>query len=289
MVESTDPVVAPFLWDLCLLCQNQSKEPLITPRYEGYLTMAKNLAVFAEHGQLPSAIRNLDQLDDGSGISQTLVAHAAKYHKSCKNKYDSQKAERLSGEKKQQGRPQCSDNAPSTSKLTRSSLVCSDVKKVCLFCDEGEDKDKLVTASTLGIGPTIHSHALQLQDGKLLKKLSTDLVALEAKYHKLCYTRFLTRARASERSRRGNYHNPEEVVYGSVITELVQYMQDMYSTSSTSPVFKLSYLTKLVVQRMIDMGIQTEEKNLNRTRLKEQLLAFIPGLRADKSGREVFF
>ena len=75
---TTDPVVAPFVWDLYVLCQKQSKERLIIPKYEGYLTMAKNLAIFAEHGELPSAINNLDQLDDGSGLSQTLVAHAAK-------------------------------------------------------------------------------------------------------------------------------------------------------------------------------------------------------------------
>lgn len=105
---TTDRVVAPFLWDLCLLCQKPSKERLVIPKYEGYLTMAKNLATFAEHGDLPPAIRSLDQLDDGSGLSQTLVKHAAKYHKTCKNKYDSQKAERLSGGKKQQGRPQSS-------------------------------------------------------------------------------------------------------------------------------------------------------------------------------------
>jgi len=249
--------------------------------------MAKNLGIFAEHGQLSSGIRHLKQLDDGNGVLQTLVAHAAKYHKSCKNKYDSQKAERISSEKKQKGRPHYSDQTPSTSKLTRSSLFCSDLKNVCLFCEEG-DKDNLVIASTLGIGPTIHSHAVQLQDEKLLKKLtSTDLVALEAKYHKLCYTRFLTRARAAERSQREDYHNPEEVVYSTVITELGQYMQDLYSLSSISPVFKLSCLTKLVIERMTNLGIQTEEKNINRTRLKEQLLAFTPGLRADKSRREI--
>lgn len=38
---------------------------------------------------------------------------------------------------------------------------------------------------------------------------------------------------------------------------------------------------------MTDMGTQIEEKNLNRTRLKEQLPAFIPGLRSDKSGRKI--
>lgn len=28
----TDPVVAPFVWDLCLLCQKHSKELLIIPK-----------------------------------------------------------------------------------------------------------------------------------------------------------------------------------------------------------------------------------------------------------------
>jgi len=250
---TTDPVVAPFVLDLCLLCQKHSKEHLIILKYEGYLTMAKNLGIFAEHGQLPSGIRHLKQLDDGNGVLQTLVAHAAIYHKSCKNKYDTQKAERISSEKKQKGRPHHSDQIPYTSKLKGSSLLCSDLKNVCLFCDE-KAKDTLVTASTLGIGPTIHSHAVQLQYEKLLKKLtSTDLVALEAKYHKLCYTRFLTRARVAERSQREDHHNPEEVVYGTVITELVQYMQDLYSFSNTSPVFKLSCLTKLVFERMTNL------------------------------------
>lgn len=54
---TTDSVVAPSIWDMCLLCQKDSKEHLIIPMYEGYVTMVKNLAIFAEHGELPTAIR----------------------------------------------------------------------------------------------------------------------------------------------------------------------------------------------------------------------------------------
>lgn len=62
---TTDPVVTPF----AQLCQGHSKEGLIIPKYEGYSTMAQNLA---EHSELPSGIRNLDQLDDGSGLLQDM-------------------------------------------------------------------------------------------------------------------------------------------------------------------------------------------------------------------------
>lgn len=37
------------------------------------------------------------------------------------------------------------------------------------------------------------------------------------------------------------------------------------------------------------MGVRTTEYNVNRSRLKESLLTFIPGLRANKSRREVIF
>lgn len=40
---TTDPVVALFLWELCLLGQNHSCKSLIIPSYEGSLPMTKSL------------------------------------------------------------------------------------------------------------------------------------------------------------------------------------------------------------------------------------------------------
>jgi len=51
---------------------------------------------------------------------------------------------------------------------------------------------------------------------------------------------------------------------------------------------KLSDLTRLLASRMTSLGVHTDEKSINRMRLKEQLLELRPGLRADKAGREVF-
>nr|CAD7456066.1 unnamed protein product [Timema tahoe] len=78
-------------------------------------------------------------------------------------------------------------NIPSGVLATTSGWGAID--KMCLFCDdEGNDKEALVSAQTLGCGPTTRSWAEELRDLKVLKKLtSLDLVTLEAKYHKKCY------------------------------------------------------------------------------------------------------
>lgn len=80
--------------------------------------------------------------------------------------------------------------------------------------------------------------------------------------------------------------NPSKTAYGSVLSELVTYMQDMYVYSATVPVFRLANLVKLVDERLQHLGFS--DFVVNRTRLKDQLIAFVPGLREDKVGREVF-
>ncbi|KAF2892226.1 hypothetical protein ILUMI_13948 [Ignelater luminosus] len=119
-----------------------------------------------------------------------------------------------------------------------------------------ESDGVLSAASILGVGPIIHGHGVQLKDQILIRKLiSTDMVAMEAKYHKPCYRSFLSRVRSLRRScEQHQIPNLQQIVYGPVITELV---------------------------------IATTEHDVNRMRLKKRFLSFIPKLRADRSGREV--
>nr|CAD7264711.1 unnamed protein product [Timema shepardi] len=77
------------------------------------------------------------------------------------------------------------------------------------------------------------------------------------------------------------------MMYGSVLTELVGYLKDMYTCSEHSPVFKVTFLTKVIAQRMTKMRVSTIEKYINRTRLKDHLDSFVSGLRADESGHEM--
>ena len=280
-----DNTVLPVDWNLCILCQNNSTETLICPTTTGYVSLINNLTKFAEHNALPPTVR-LERLDDGSGILCTFVKNNAKYHKMCRNRYDEQKISRLSAsmlDATDVGVAACS------SVSTRSSAVTANVRTSCIFCDgESVPVDKLVSAFTKDIGPKIHAQAVEMQDTKLLSKLaSTDFIALEVKYHKACYIRFRNSWRSHQRAITSSNSDPYRLTYGSVMTELVQYMEEMYLYSDTAPVFRLADLTKLVANRMTSLGIQLEERSVNRTRLKEQLLSLIPGLREVKIGREV--
>ena len=80
-----------------------------------------------------------------------------------------------------------------------------------------------------------------------------------------------------------NKSDPYRLAYGSVLIELVQYMQ----VNSTAPVFKLLELTKLVAERMTSLNVTYNDQSVNQTTLKEQLFELIPGLREDKCGHEV--
>ena len=64
-------------------------------------------------------------------------------------------------------------------------------------------------------------------------------------------------------------------------------MEEAFFYVSTAPVFKLADLTKMVAARIANLGVVTEERSTDRTKLKSHLLQLIPGLREDKTGREV--
>jgi hypothetical protein len=282
-------------WNQCILCQESSSEKVICPTTAGYTSLVENLNAFAEHNALPPSI-SIERLDDGSGLLSTFITRGAKYHKLCRNKYDVQKLNRLLTQSSNTSANCLAESSPNKDCATspsvmntRSSGICVDIKTTCLFCDgESTITSKLRSACTKDIGPKIYEQAVRMQDTKLLAKISsTDFIALEVKYHIECYTDFRNKFRKYENQDSNKDGHPYRLTYGFVISELVQYIEDMYMYNSTSPVFRLSDITRLVVNRMKNLGIEADESMIHRTRLKEQLLELIPGLREDKSGRDV--
>lgn len=189
-------------WDRCIICQQVTADTLVTPTECGYNSLAQNLNDYAEFNSLPTHLRL-------ENLLHTLTTHAARYHRFCRTRFNNQKIQRLSQRKKPRLDIEDSSSnlivlSPESSTkecTTRSSTSKVEIKSTCIFCEKGEDTGKLVCASTLGIGPNIHEKALLLNDEKLIRKLgSTDLVALEAKYHKYCYVTFLTKVRDLNRS-----------------------------------------------------------------------------------------
>ena len=68
-------------WDLCILCQEKTGEALQCPYAikgdklgTGYKSLADHLISFSQLGHMPMTV-DLQQLDDGNGIEETLTSH----------------------------------------------------------------------------------------------------------------------------------------------------------------------------------------------------------------------
>ncbi|KAK0059815.1 hypothetical protein Bpfe_010674 [Biomphalaria pfeifferi] len=89
----------PTKWDMCALCQKNTKEKLQCPanarqtnQGSTYVTLAKNLTKFGECGALSPGI--LTRLDDGDGVEETFMKKKASFHMSCRLKYNTTKLKR---------------------------------------------------------------------------------------------------------------------------------------------------------------------------------------------------
>lgn len=87
-------------WKLCILCQEQKNESLQCPTKSkrkdtgaGYRSTAENVQRFDDLGMMPFDVR-VSQLDDGSGLYNTLMKNEASWHKSCKDLVNNTKLKR---------------------------------------------------------------------------------------------------------------------------------------------------------------------------------------------------
>lgn len=176
-------------WEKCIICQENTSDVLQYPADSsrsdagvGYVRFEENFTRFKELGALPVKIE-AERLDNGSGISNTLLVNKAKWHKSCNLKFNSTKLERA--EKK--SRSNDATEIPSTKKYTRlSAPYVSSAKDVCFFCDL-PSSEPFHRASTFQLDARARKCALDLQDKRLLAKLSSgDMVGQDAQYHAKC-------------------------------------------------------------------------------------------------------
>ena len=76
-------------WTKCVLCQIETNEPTSCPvksmrvdKCIGYHTLAENIKAFDEIGDIPLGI-DVQRINDGTGIYETLLKHQAGRHRSC--------------------------------------------------------------------------------------------------------------------------------------------------------------------------------------------------------------
>ena len=297
--EKTQPISSqeqerPFDWSLCILCQKETKETLQCPACSkrsdlgaGYKSMAENLQGFFDIGAIPFDVKQ-NQLDDGSGLYNTLLKHEASWHKSCKDKVNSTKLKRA---EKRRNAEELLPHSPR--KTRRTSLFgpsdCeNNDEELCFFCNQVAGSLGLQKASTFELDRKVRESAIKLKRNDLLAKLSSgDMIAIDAKYHARCLVSLYNDLRSLEMKSKSEDEKSMSSLHGIAFASLVSYLEDHRDSGETAPVFKLADLVNLYSVKLHELGIPKQCLNVNSTRLKERLLAAITDLAAHTQGKHI--
>ena len=185
-------------WTKCCLCQEDTVETLKL-NADGYKMLAINIPKFHEMNSLPIPL-DVRRFNNGSGIESTLTTNEAKYHPSCRIKFNNTKLKRVEqryeSAKSSKGEPCCSPKFIRRPIDHLDTKLKQDIVK-CFLCDKEAPPSSLGEAMTMKLNDRLKSCAETLQDKQLLAKLSTgDVIAQDLKYHPACLAALYNKERA---------------------------------------------------------------------------------------------
>ena len=271
-------------WSKCCLCQKKKNEELKSPRaqqpqgHDGYTMIATNIHLFYAINEMPIVL-DPARLDDGGGLEETLRKNKAQYHQSCRLMLNNTKLERARKRRAEHVHPE-----ECQTKLRRTILK----KTACFICDKEASSSELRQVMTMNLNNRLNECARNVNDGKLLARLSIgDAIAQELKYHLECLTDLYNRERSHLRATKRHEQEcaPEEDAHPQAFSELVTYLVETSRSSEGPTVFRLADIVNLYTKRLEQLGV--EAPAVNSTRLKEKLLSEVPELEAHKQGKDV--
>ena len=180
-------------WDLCVICQQDTREPLecllrspgtSSEKKDAYTSFLRNVEEFRAIDALPV---KLCFGSDETAVS--FASHSASWHKSCHLKFSNSKLSKAVRKKDGQS------DEPEQKRPTKCQAF--DLQE-CLFCGEkGKESGVLHAVSTFDADKNIRTMITELNDAQLLKRIvGGDLMAMEAKYHLTCLTKLRNRYRS---------------------------------------------------------------------------------------------
>ena len=162
-------------WSLCCLCQKVTRETLSKPKAPEtsvYKTLSNNITEFYKLGALPLVL-NLQRLDNGKGIEETLKDNNAAYHNSCKLLFKDTKLERANKKHQEMKRNSNQILVDISSSDTKVKRKCTQLgHMLCFICDTEDDKSNLCQVETMQTCLKLKHMAIELNDTKLLDRKS---------------------------------------------------------------------------------------------------------------------
>ena len=218
---------------------------------------------------------DVDHLDEGDGIEQTLTKHEAKWHKSCRLVFNTTKLERA------RKRAYSTDESPSSKRYCHQSQQKHQLGETnCFFCDQPSSTETLHEVSTFNVDERVRQCAFQLQDHLIAKLSSGDMIAQEARYHAKYLAALYNRCRAQRETEDGSI---DCTSHGIAFAELITYIDEARVDDG---IFKLADLARLYSMCLEQLGINISTR-IHTTDLKNRILAHYPDLKAYTQGRDV--
>ena len=267
-------------WNRCIICQEDTSEPLRCPLQSPGASYDKVIKIYE------SFLMNVKQFQDVNALPTNIyfkydqsatdfVHHQASWHKSCYLKYNNTK---LAQAKKRRGG---TDNSEMKPPRKRQAVQVDN----CLFCEKGQEEGELHQILTFDADSNVRTMITELQDTQLLARIDGgDLIAKEMKYHLKCLTtlrnRYRSHVRKLNQGEEKIIKDEERMNESRVFVELASYIEK--AVDSGTLLFKLSELHSLYMVRLKGLGIV---KTVNKTRLKDLILNYFPGVQEQNDGR----
>ena len=260
--------------ELCVLCQEKTKEELVCPLdnpvgvrgAEAYKDIISLVRQFRDVDAAPHS--NLELPDEA-----TMQANRASWHKTCRQLYKASALDRA--------RTRYSKGLPPLRKRPKRSSTETN-RNLCLFCNEMTSNDDH-SFQKVSLTEDIHDKAVSLGEDRIVAQLAEgDLVAIEAKYHRNCYTKFNRRHFEMLMStKQGQVTQDIEII---VENELLQFVSE--EIAGGCRMFALQDLTDMMTEKL---RLHEIHKTVNCTRLKERVLEHFPHLTEERGIRNRVF
>ena len=248
----TPLVVKDINWELCYICQlDEVASDIVSPfkiagfaenpEKSSYHSTAALLKKFQEINELPSLLqRRIEQYDMDNELASAFIDNKAIFHKKCLLKFSQLKYDRKVKSIGTEKDTTCTE----TPLTRRSKISVANFTGTCFFCNLGVSIGTLHSCQTLQIDKRVRKIAEEMCDKKLLAQLSEgDMVATEAKYHRICLITLYNRYR-DHNLKKSEESSELEMIHGIAFSEVVTFVEDTISNSDedTVPVFKLQDL-----------------------------------------------
>ena len=239
-----------------------------------YQTFLQNVDKFHTLGALPV------NLESSSVYNvETFIEKKAKWHHSCHQKFTNSRLQRAKDRKRKQ------DGNDDNVRRSKCQSIETNMA-LCILCGE-KNQEELHDYSTENAEPSLHTMASDMNDHDLLTKLSGgDFVAIEAKYHFPCITKYRNRYCSYLREKNNNTDFRYEQAKARAFTELILYIE--CGIEEGTYLFKVKELRDLYENPLKNFGYDIEvNKGAFKDSIKKQFDGF--GLEEQSDGKNKIF